>query len=153
MNRNLLLIAIAAVAVVVIVGGALFSGAGQTGSLSGSIGLKATTLTLNASTCSAPDGTGNVSFTLSGELRDSASGTPLAGRTIALRTGRSVNGSPSVGPVMEFATTDLNGGYTFAKNEPATPNYDADTYKYYGTAFSGDEQYAGCSSGTVRKLC
>ncbi len=152
MNRNLLLIAIAAVAVVVVAAGVLFLGNGPQGSLSGSIGQKSTTLTLNASTCSVPDGRGNVSFTLSGELRDS-DGAPVAGKTIALRTASVADGRSAVGPTMEFATTDLNGGYTFAKNEPATPGYDADTYRYYGTAFSGDAEYASCSSATVRKLC
>jgi hypothetical protein len=149
MNRNLL-IAIAAVAVVGIAAGILL--AGQTGQLSGAIGPTPTTLTLNASTCSVPSPSGNVSFTLSGELRDSA-GNPLAGRTVALRWAVCDNGPCATGPQMPLATTDQNGGFSFARNEPPTRNYDADTYVQYGAAFSGDAQYAGCSSDLVRKLC
>ena len=153
MNRNLLLIAIAAVAVVGIAAGILLVGNGQSGLLSGAIGPTPTTLTLNASTCSVPDPTsGNVDFTLSGELRDSA-GNPLAGRTVALRWAVCDNGPCATGPEMPFATTDQNGGFGFARNEPATLNYDKDTYVQYGAAFSGDAQYAGSSSGFVRKLC
>ncbi len=152
MNRNLLLIAIAAVAAVGITAGVLFVGNGPLpGPLSGALGPTATTLTLTASTCSAPDGAGNVSFTLSGQL--TAGGAPVADRTIALRTARCDNGACSVAPVMEFATTGPDGGFSFAKLEPATAGYDADTYYYYGAAFAGDTQYSGCSSPIVRKLC
>lgn len=152
MNRNLLLIAIAAVAVVGIAAGILLAGNGQSGPLSGALGPTATTLTLNVSTCSVPDARGNVSFTLSGELRDAA-GTPLAGRTVALRWASCDNGPCATVPEMPFATTNQNGGFSFARNEPATRNYDADTYVQYGAAFSGDAQYAGSSSAMVRKLC
>jgi hypothetical protein len=54
---------------------------------------------------------------------------------------------------MPLATTDQDGGFSFARNEPATRNYDEDTYVQYGAAFSGDAEYAGSSSGMVRKLC
>ena len=149
MNRNLL-IAIAVVAVVGVVAGVLLLGNGPTGPLAGALAPAPTTLTLTASTCSVPDGAGNVSFTLSGQL--TAGGAPVADRTVALRTARCDNGACSVAPVMEFATTGPDGGFSFAKLEPKTAGYDADTY-YYGAAFSGDTQYAGSSSGTVRKLC
>ena len=153
MNRNLLLIAIAAVVLVGIAAGILLVGNGQSsGALSGAIGPTSTTMTLNVSTCSVPDPSGNVSFTLSGKLHASG-GVPLAGRTVALRMASCDNGPCATAPVMEFATTDQNGGFSFARNEPATRNYDADTYVYYGAAFSGDLEYAGTSSGMVRKLC
>ena len=54
---------------------------------------------------------------------------------------------------MQFATTDQNGGFSFVRNEPATPNYDADTYVQYGAAFSGDADYAGSSTELVQKRC
>ncbi len=153
MNRNLLLIAIAAVAVVGIATGILLVGNGQSqGPLSGALGPMPTTLTLNASTCGVPDPSGNVNFTLSGELRDSG-GNPLAGRTVALRWASCDNGACASPAPMQFATTDQNGGFSFTRHEPATRNYDADTYVQYGAAFAGDGQYAGCSSGMVRKLC
>lgn len=151
MNRNLLLIAIAAVAAVGIAAGVLLLGNGPTGPLAGALSPAPTTLTLTASTCSAPDGAGNVSFTLSGQL--TAAGAPVAGRTIALRTASYDNGAYAVAPVMDFATTRPDGGFSFAKLEPATAGYDADTYFYYGAAFAGDTQYAGSSSPTVQKLC
>ncbi len=152
MNRNLLLIAIAAVAVVGIAAGILLAGNGQShGPLSGALGPTPTTLTLNVSTCGVPDPSGNVDFTLSGELHD-INGTPLAGRTVALRWASCDNGACASSAPMQFATTDQNGGFSFARHEPATPNYDADTYVQYGVAFSGDEKYAG-SSSIVMKLC
>ncbi len=151
MNRNLLLIAIAAVAVVGIAAGVLLAGNGSQSPLSGAIGPTPTTLTLNVSTCSVPVPSGDVSFTLAGELRDSG-GNPVAGRTVALRWASCDNGACASPAPMQFATTDQNGGFSFARHEPATPNYDADTYVQYGAAFSGDETYAG-SSSIVRKLC
>ena len=152
MDRNTLIIA-GAIIVVGVVAGILLAGHWQSpGPLSGAIGPTPTTLTLNASTCSVPDPSGNVSFTLSGELRDSA-GNPLAGRTVALRWAVCDNGPCATGPEMPFATTDQNGGFSFTRHEPATRNYDADTFVQYGVAFSGDAQYAGSSSGMVRKLC
>jgi len=151
MNRNLLLIAIAAVAVAGIVAGVLLAGNAQ-GSLSGAIGTTATTITLNITTCSVADPAGNVSFTLAGALRDT-SGKPLAGQTVGLRTAKADNGTVAVAPVTEFATTNQDGGFSFAKSEPATVNYDRDTYYYYGAAYAGNATYAGCSSETVRKLC
>jgi hypothetical protein len=110
-----------------------------------------TTLTLTVSDCSVPDPSGNVGFAIFGVLRDTA-GNGLADKTIALRTASCDNGTCGVLGV-QFATTDPNGGFSFVKNEPATPNLDADTYYYYGAAFSGDEMYAGCASDTVKKRC
>ena len=151
MNRNLLLVPIAAVAVVGIAAGILL-GNGQVGPLSGALGPTPTTLTLNASTCSVPDGSDNVSFTLSGELRDSG-GNPLGGRTGALRWASCDNGPCDTAPEMPFATTGPDGGFSFARHEPAAWDCDADTCVQFGAAFSGDAQYAGCSSPMVRKLC
>ena len=153
MNRNLLLIAIAAVAAVGITAGVLFVGNGPLpGPLSGALGPAATTLTLTASTCSAPDGAGNVSFTLSGQL--TAGGAPVADRTIALRTAHCDAGACSIAPVMDFATTGADGGFSFVKTEPPTPEYDrVNHYYYYRAAFAGDAEYAGCASGEARKPC
>jgi hypothetical protein len=151
MNRNLLLIAIAAVAVVGIAAGVLLLGNGQTGPLSGALGPITTNLTLTVSDCADADASGNRGFAIFGVLRDSA-GNGLADKTIALRTAKCDNGTCGVLGV-EFGTTDPMGGFSFVKSEPATPNLDADTYIYYGAAFSGDEKYAGCASGTVKKRC
>ena len=97
MNRNLLLIAIAAVAVVGIAAGILLVGNGQSGPLSGALGPTPTTLTLTVSTCSVPDPSGNVGFALFGELRDTA-GNALADRTVALRWASCDNGTCATCP-------------------------------------------------------
>ena len=151
MNRNLL-IAVAAVAAVGIAAGILFVGSGPSpGPLSGALGPITTNLTLTVSDCADADASGNRGFAIFGVLRDSA-GNGLADKTIALRTAKCDNGTCGVLGV-EFGTTDPMGGFSFVKSEPATPNLDADTYIYYGAAFSGDEKYAGCASGTVKKRC
>jgi hypothetical protein len=153
MDRNLLLIAIAAVVLIGIAAGILLVGNGQSpGGLAGALGPTATTLTLNVSTCAVSDIFGNVGFTLAGELRDSA-GNGLANKTIGLRWASYDNGHLSETGPTEFTTTDQNGGFRFTRNEPPTPNYGADTYVQYGAAFAGDQTYATSSSPIVRRLC
>lgn len=148
MNRHLL-IAIAAVVIVGVAAGVLLVVNGQSpGALPGAIGPTATTLTLTVSDCADADASGNRGFAIYGVL--SAGGAGLADRTIALRTAKCDNGTCGVLGV-EFGTTDPMGGFSFVKNEPATPDHDADTYVYYGAAFSGDEVYAGCASALVNK--
>jgi hypothetical protein len=150
MNRNLI-IAIAAVVIVGVAAGVLLLGNGQAPPLPGAIGPISTNLTLTVSGCADADASGNRGFAIFGVLRDSA-GNGLADRTIALRTAKCDNGTCGVLGV-EFGATDPLGGFSFVKNEPATPDYDADTYVYYGAAFSGDEKYAGCASALVNKTC
>jgi hypothetical protein len=154
MNRNLLL-AIAAVVAVGVAAGILFVGNGPSpGPLSGALVPTATSLTLHASNCSVADENGNVSFTLSGELRN-ATGAGVPGRTVALRTARCDPGGCSVAPApMDFATTGPDGGFSFVKTEPPTPGYDGkETYYYYRAAFGGDSEYASSASDEARKLC
>ncbi|MEN6517929.1 MAG: hypothetical protein ABFC38_07015 [Methanospirillum sp.] len=153
MNRNTLLIAIAAIVMVGIAIGVMLSGAGQTGSLSGSIGATPTTFTLNVSTCSVPTPAGNVNFTLSGELRDSG-GNPVAGQAIWLSLSSCSNGACAATPSTESAVTGQDGGFSFVKSEPPTRNYNAETtFVQYSASFRGDEQYAASFSNSVKKLC
>jgi len=153
MNRNTLIIAIAAIAVVGIAIGLGLAGSGQTGSLAGSIGGTPTTLTLNVSTCSAPTPERDVAFTLSGELRDSG-GNPVVGRTIWLSWASCANGACAATPSTESAVTGEDGGFSFAKSEPPTRDYDANTtFVQYQTSFRGDAQYAASVSNAVKKLC
>ena len=153
MNRNILLTAIAAVVVVGVAAGILFAGGGQPqGQLSGALGPASTTLTLTATDCSDADA-GNITFTLSGALLN-ATGAGVPDRTIALRTAHCDAGACSIAPVMDFATTGADGGFSFVKTEPPTPEYDrVNHYYYYRAAFAGDAEYAGCASGEARKPC
>ena len=112
MNRNLLLIAIAAVAAVGITAGVLFVGNGPLpGPLSGALGPAATTLTLTASTCSAPDGAGNVSFTLSGQL---TAGGYMASANVTVAVG---NGTQSG---LSLTSSHSQGDKTYTVNAAGT---------------------------------
>jgi len=153
MNRNTLILAIAATAVVGIAIGLGLAGAGQTGSLAGSIGGTPTTLTLNVSTCSSPTPGGDVTFTLSGELRDSGDN-PVVGRTIWLSWASCSDGACAATPSTESAITGEDGGFSFVMSGPPTRNYDANTtFVQYQASFRGDAQYAESVSNPVKKLC
>lgn len=157
MNRNTLLIVIAAVAVVVVVAGILLLGNEQPrGSLSGALGT--TTLTLNITACTEPDGPpstgGALNFTLSGYLRD-ANGGPVPGRTVLFARIRTAEGSNIAEPAGESgsAVTAADGSFSLLKQEPPTVGYGASAHDEFRAAFAGDAQYTGSDSNVVSKLC
>lgn len=158
MNRNLLLIAIAAIVVVGVGAGVLLLGDGQSpGSLSGA--LAPTNLTLNITTCAAPElpprSGGGINFTLSGYLRD-ANGGPVPGRTILFaKSGVTVEHAAFMeGPGQSgSAVTAADGSFSLQKQESPTTDYSAGAYQDFHASFAGDAQYAGSYSNAARKLC
>lgn len=159
MNRNLLLIAVAAIAVVGVAVGILLLGSGPSqGSLSGAIGPIPTTLTLNISACTEPDGRsepGALNFTLSGSLLDDNGG-PVPGRTILFARSGATTGQASFmeGPGQSgSAVTAADGSFRLDKQELPTRDYSAGAYQEFHASFAGDAEYLSSSSNTVRKLC
>jgi hypothetical protein len=131
MNQKSLVITIVAVVAIVVVIGLWLSGALQTGSLSGDIALKTTTLTLNVWVINPEGALGDRLIGFSGTLRDS-SGNPLPGRTVAIRTG-------SV--TVETVTTGTDGSYSAQHGEWSR--------SAYSSIFAGDSLHQGSVSPLV----
>lgn len=152
MNRNLLLIALVAVAGFAV--GVLILQAQQPGApLPGSMGPGPTTLALGLS-CSVPDGTGNVTYTVSGMLRD-VSGAPVAARTVEVtRLKCDSLGCTSPGPdEQRSVATGQDGRFGFVKREPQGLYDDATTHTVFYATFAGDALYGGSQSGFQTKRC
>jgi len=141
MNRNTLLIAIAAIAVVGIAVGLFIAGAGQNGQLSGTLAPKPTTLTLGC-TVGMEDGMGGYELFLNGRLTDSA-GAPVANRPVSLRF--TVPGQTGVNDA-GTATTGADGSYSLRFQQYSS---------YYGkhpvytAGFGGDSLYLASNSPGV----
>ena len=141
MNRNLLLIAIAAIAVVGIAVGLFLSGAGQTGPLPGMIAPIPTTLTLSY-TVPMEDGSGGYLLDVRGRLVD-ATGGPVANRSVKIRWKL-----PAETEVHDArtATTGADGSYSVQFQQ---------YYWYYGkhpiywAEFAGDDLFLASRSPDV----
>jgi hypothetical protein len=142
MNRNTLLIAIAAIAVVGIAVGLLVSGAGQNGQLSGTLAPKPTTLTLGV-TVGMEDGMGGYGLSLHGRLAD-GTGAPVANRMVSVKY--RVPGETVVNDA-GTATTGADGSYNVEHQQ---------LYFYYGkhpvyyTVFAGDSLFLASRSPDVQ---
>jgi hypothetical protein len=160
MNRNTLLIAIAAIAVVGIAVGLFLSGALTAGPLSGTIGAIPTTLTLGW-TDLGEQGLGGYEFRLYGRLADST-GAPVAGRTVRLTftvpgetpaptTGWwTVSPSPTVTPIVHdvgTATTGADGSYSVYHTQYASYY---GKHPVYSASFAGDGTYLASRSPGVQ---
>lgn len=155
MNRNLLLIAIAVVAVVVIAAGILILGDQQPQApLSGTMGSASTILTLDPSTCSVPDSNGSVTITVSGELHTTF-GNPVAGRTVEVHrlkcgsvgcnwTGPDGEGSVVTGP---------EGRFSLVRSEASTLHNDPNAHIVDYATFAGDAVYGGSQSSFQTRFC
>jgi hypothetical protein len=155
MNRNHLLIAIAAVAVVGIAAGVLILGSQQPQApLSGSMGSASTILTLDPTTCSVPDSNGSVTITVSGELHTTF-GNPVAGRTVEVHrlkcgsTGCNWTGPDGEGSVV----TGPEGRFSLVKSEAPTLYNDGSSHIVDYATFAGDAMYAGSQSSFQTRFC
>ncbi|MEN6343420.1 MAG: hypothetical protein ABFC89_12790 [Methanospirillum sp.] len=142
MNRNTLLIAIAAIAVVGIAVGLLLAGAGQNGQLSGTLAPKPTTLTLGY-TVPMEDGSGGYLLDIRGKLAD-ATGGPVANRSVKIRWKLPAE---TVFNDAGTATTGADGSYSVQFQQ---------LYFYYGkhpvyhAEFAGDSLFLASRSPDVQ---
>ena len=144
MNRNTLLIAIAAVVVVGIAVGLLLTGAGQTGSLQGASGPVPTSLDLIVSNCSPPDARGYSSFTITGHLM--VSGGVVANRTVNLYGVFPERGTSAAEPLV----TGRDGSFRVTRNVLPSANSTGDNYQ---AVFGGDAEYGPSTSEKVYSPC
>jgi len=143
MNRNTLLIAIAAVVVVGIAVGLLLVGAGQTGSLQGASVPIPTSLDLIVSNCSPPDARGYSSFTITGHLM-------VSGGVVANRTVNLVGVFPERGiSAVEQFVTGRDGSFRVTRDVLPSANA-TDNYQAF---FYGDAEYGPSTSEKVYRPC
>ncbi|HIH03053.1 MAG TPA: hypothetical protein HA263_04090 [Methanoregulaceae archaeon] len=137
MNRNTLLIAIAAIVVVGIAGGLVLAGAGQNGQLSGTLVRQNTQVTCGA-TIVEEAGIGGFLLNLHGKL-STAAGAGLAGKPVTISY--KYPGMSAFEP-LPVVTTAADGTY----------NYQYEELPYWGTPvlycarFAGDDLYSGSQS-------
>lgn len=148
MNRNQLLIAIAAVVVVGIAVGLLLSGAGQPGPLSGALGQAPTSINLSVTDCWTPNGDGEFGWVVRGCLVTS-SGEPVPNRAVTLYTEVCRNGGCTLGP-SETVLTNAAGWFYVWK--PQTPDMYEKTEEYQAW-FGGDYQYGPSESNYEKRPC
>ncbi len=149
MNRTVLLVAIAAIAVVGIAVGLLL--AGPTGPLAGALGPVPTSIDLAVSNCTGPDYQGFVSFIVSGHLRDSG-GNPVGGRTVTLASMGCTDEGACYSDV-ESLVTQSDGSFAVKKRGLPQENPTPGTGDRYRASFAGDAQYGASTSGDVYRPC
>jgi hypothetical protein len=135
MNRKYLSIAIVAVVAIIIVAALIFTGAGQSGPLSGRIGSTPTELTLSVTVLQEKeDGMMERAIQFSGTLT-SFDGTPVPGRTVTIMK----NANPPYS--VKTATTGTNGAFSVIYGEYSPSAYFA--------VFAGDDQYQTSQSSVI----
>lgn len=146
MNRKHLLIAIAAIVVAGIAVGLLLSGAGRTGSLSGTLGLESTSVNLSIRDCWETNA-GELGWYVRGCLVTD-SGNPVPNRPVTLYTEVCRNGGCTLGS----SETVTNAAGWFYVWKPQTPDMYEKTEEYQAR-FGGDYRYGPSDSNYESRPC